>query len=269
VTTAVELQPKNLTVRQGRMEVFLELKKWDEALADCIAAVELKPDDPELLKLRADLYACCGKWAPAADDFAKLARMDPSIYPRPWLPWYRHALTLLAAGKTLEYRKACARMLDRFKDAEDAETASFTAWSCALGPDALPDFAPALRLAEKALARGDQTARYHQAVGAIHYRAGRWQECVKHLHDTQAAANPEELTSSAYWCYFLAMAEHRLGHKEESHRWLAKAVAQTDKELRDEAQTGGREHWVRKPTLQLLRAEAEALLRETATRSAK
>jgi WD40 repeat protein/serine/threonine protein kinase/tetratricopeptide (TPR) repeat protein len=268
-TRAVDLKPKDLTVRQGRMKLYLELKKWDEALADCIKVVELKPDDPELLKLRADLQACCGKWASAADDFAKLAGMDPSIYPGPWLPWYRQALTLLAAGKTQEYRKACARMLDHFKDTEDMETAFFTAWSCALGADALPDFAPALRLAEKALAQGDQTARSHQAVGAIHYRAGRWQECVKHFHDAEAAANPQELTSSAYWYYFLAMAERRLGHKEESRRWLEKAVAQTDKELGGAAQTGGPERWVRKPTLQLLRAEAEALFRGAAPKPAK
>jgi WD40 repeat protein/tetratricopeptide (TPR) repeat protein len=266
---ALELQPKDLTTRRTRLEICLRLKKWDEALADCIKAVELKPDDPELLKLRADLYACCGKWAPAADDFAKLTDMDPSIYPRPWLPWYRHALTLLAAGKTEEYRKACGRMLEHFRDTGDAETAFFTAWTCSLGPDALPDFTPALRLAEKTLAQGDQTARSHQAVGAIHYRAGRWEECVKHFHAAEAAANPQELTSAAYWYYFLAMAEHRLGHKEEAGQWLDKAVAQTDKELRDQAQTGGPDRWVRKVTLQLLRAEAEALLRGTATAPAK
>ena len=60
------------------------------------------------------------------------------------------------------------------------------------------------------------------------------------------------------------MAEHRLGHKEEAHQWLDKAVAQTDKELRDEAQTGGPDGWVRKATLQVLRPEAEALIRGSA-----
>jgi WD40 repeat protein/serine/threonine protein kinase/tetratricopeptide (TPR) repeat protein len=266
---ALELQPKDLPVRRTHMELCLRLKKWDEALADCIKAVELKPDDSELLKLRADLYACCGKWAPAADDFAKLTDMEPSLYARPWLPWYRHALALLAAGKTEEYRTACARMLDHFKDTNDAETAFFTAWTCGLGPDALPDVAPALRLADKALAQGDHNARSHQTVGAIHYRAGRWNECVKHFHAAEAAANPQELTSSAYWHYFLAMAEHRLGHKDEARQWLDKAVAQTDKELRDEAQTGGPDRWVRKATLQVLRAEAEALLSGPATALAK
>jgi WD40 repeat protein/serine/threonine protein kinase/tetratricopeptide (TPR) repeat protein len=266
---AVELKPKDLTVRRARMELCARLKKWDDALADCIKAVELKPDDPELLPLRADLYACCGQWAPAADDFAKLTEMDPAIYPRPWLPWYRQALTLLAAGKPEEYRKACARMLDHFKDTDDADTAFFTAWTCGLGPDALPDFAPALRLAEKALAQGDHNARSHQAVGALHYRAGRWEECVKHFHAAEAAADPQDQTSSAYWYYFLAMAEHRLGHKDEARQWLDKAVAQTDKELRDEAQTSGPDRWVRKATLQVLRAEAEALLRDTAAGPAK
>jgi WD40 repeat protein/serine/threonine protein kinase/tetratricopeptide (TPR) repeat protein len=266
---AIKLQPKDLSIRRTHMDLCLRLKKWDQALADCIKAVELKPDDPELLKLRADLYACCGKWAAAANDFAKLTKMDPSIYRWPWLPWYHHALTLLAAGKTEEYRKACARMLEHFKDTEDLQTLFFTAWTCALGPDALPDFAAALRLAEKALAQGGQDARFLQAVGAIDYRAGRWEECRKHIHAAAAAANPQELTSAAYWYYFLAMAHHRLGHKEEARQWLAKAVAQTDKELRDGVQPSGPERWVRKPTLQILRAEAEALLRGTAKEPAK
>jgi WD40 repeat protein/tetratricopeptide (TPR) repeat protein len=266
---AIELQPKYLPARRARMDICLRLKKWDKALADCIKAVELKPDDPALLKLRADLHARCGKWPEAADNFAKLKETDPSLYPQPWLPWYRHALTLLAAGKKEEYRKACARMLERFKDTEDAETAFFTAWTCALGPDALADFTAALRLAEKALAQGGQDARSHQAVGAILYRAGRLEECLKHFHAAQAAANPRELTASAYWYYFLAMADHRLGHKEEARRWFENAATETDKDLRDQAQTGRPDRWVRKPTLQLLRAEAEALLRQAAVGPAK
>src|SRR5262249_55601533 len=50
-----------------------------------------------------------------------------------------------------------------------------------------------------------------------------------------------------------------------AEKWLEKAVAQTDKEVRADAQHTRPELWVRQPTLRLLRAEAEAQLREAAT----
>jgi hypothetical protein len=98
---------------------------------------------------------------------------------------------------------------------------------------------------------------------------GRIEESLKHFDAAAAAANPQTRTSPAYWDYFRAMAHHRLGHGEAAREWLQRATAQTDKELRDDAQTTGREHWVRKATLQLLRAEAEAVLRGVATRPGK
>jgi hypothetical protein len=42
-------------------------------------------------------------------------------------------------------------------------------------------------------------------------------------------------------------------------------VAQADKEVRDDAQASSLEMWTRKATLQVLRAEAETLLREAVT----
>src|SRR5262249_26510236 len=92
----------------------------------------------------------------------------------------------------------------------------------------------------------------------------RLEESVQHFHDAEAAATSLVRTSPAYLQYFLAMAHHRLGHKEEAGKWLEKAVAQTDTEVRADAENTGPERWVRKPTLQLLRAEAEALLRRPA-----
>ena len=93
---------------------------------------------------------------------------------------------------------------------------------------------------------------------------GRVEGSLAQFQAADAADNSRRETSPAYWYYFLAMAHHRLGHKEEAHQWLDKAVAQTDKELRDEAQTDGPQRWVRKATLQVLRAEAEGLLRGNA-----
>jgi tetratricopeptide (TPR) repeat protein len=268
-TKAVELQPDTFAAREIRVEIYLGMKKWAEALADCARAVELKPDDRNLLALRGNLNARCGKWAAAADDFRKLAERDASDPRTPWLPWYRQALAHLAGSNPKEYRKVCVRLLERFKDTEDWETTCFTAWACVLGPDAVADFAPVLRLAEKALAKEPRNAYSHLAVGAVQYRMGRLADALPHFQAAEAADNSQGLTSPAYGYCFRAMAHHRLGHQEEARKWLDKAVAQVEQELREDAQDARPEQWIRKATLQLLRAEAEAVLRGAAPKPEK
>lgn len=261
---AVELQPKSLAARQTRGGIYLSLKKWDAALLDYNKLVDLKPGDAGLLILRARLAARCAKYAAAAEDFAKLTQMEATEAPASFSLWYRYALTLLAAGKKEEYRKACARMIEHFKDTPSTQAAFFTAWTAALGPDAVADFGLALRLAQKAKEQGAENPQSHQAVGAILYRMGRLEQCLRHFDSAQALANPRHPSPPAYLDYFRAMTHHRLGHKEEARKYLQQAVAQTDKELRDDVQTADLNNWVRKATLQLLRAEAEAVLRLSA-----
>ena len=216
-----------------------------------------------------NLSARCEKWADAADDFAKLMRMETADSPPAWYLLCRRALALLASGQQGEYRKVCAEMVDRFQTTADTQTAFFTAWTSALRPDAVPDLAPVLRLAEKAGTGGARNARSHQAVGAVLYRMGRFEECFKQFDAAEAADHPQEQNSPAYWHYFRAMAHHRLGHKEAARNWLAKAAAETEKELRDVAQGTSPGMWVRQATLDVLRTEAQALVRETAAKPEK
>jgi WD40 repeat protein/serine/threonine protein kinase/tetratricopeptide (TPR) repeat protein len=268
-TRAVKLRPDDPGARQARAEIYLGMKKWDEALRDYTELVKLQPDGGDLLTLRGNLYARCGKWAEAADDFRNAARLNGPDAALPWRDDYRRALAQLAAGNSEEYRKVCVAMVAHFQDTEDAQTASFTAWTCALGPGAVLDFAPVLRLAERALGKAPDLPLSHQAVGAVLYRMDRPGDALPHLQVGLAADNARGHTSPAYLYFFLAMAHHRLGHAQEARAWLEKAVAQTDKELRDEAQDAAPALWVRKATLQLLRAEAQALLRQAATGPAK
>jgi tetratricopeptide (TPR) repeat protein len=267
-TRAALLQPKDRRVWQTRCEIHLRLKKPDEALADCGKAVDLAPGDDDLRQLRGKLAAYCGRWAVAAHDFDKLTRATTADPETDWRPWYRHALALLAAGKEQEYRKASVNMLERFKDA-DAETAFFTVWTCALGPKALPDMAPAVALAERTAANHPQDARFLSAVAATYYRAGRLKECVERGSAALGARTNLHLSSPAYTHYFLALAYHRLGDRKEAGKWLEEALAETDRELRGIAGNMELERWNRRATLQLLRAEAMTLLGPPVTRPEK
>jgi WD40 repeat protein len=256
---AREPQPDSAAARVGRARAYLALDRPDKALAEADKAVELAPGDGELVTLRGNFNAHGGKWAEAADDFETAARLGIPSLP-PWVLRYRQAFAHLRGGNAEAYHKACARMVERLSSTEDSDTAFFTAWTCALGPDALPDYAPVLRLAEKVLAREQDQERSHLAVGAVLYRMGRPDEALSHLSAAETAPNSPGMVSPAYWRYFLAMAHHRLGHPGEARQWLDNAVAQADTEVRGPAPDTDPARWVRKATLETLRAEAEALL---------
>jgi WD40 repeat protein/serine/threonine protein kinase/tetratricopeptide (TPR) repeat protein len=262
-TRAVEWQPKSLAARQARGEIYLGLKKWDAALGDYNVLLQVKPDDAESLEIRADLLARGGQWEQAAADFKRLTTMRfPTS--RPWHLWYRHALALLGAGKTAEYRQACAAMLEQFKDTDDPQIAFFTAWSCALAPEAVTDFTLPLRLAERALSQNGERVNYLQGAGAILYRAQRFPEALERLQSAEGKGNPQNTSSFAYVWYFRAITHYRLGQKEDAARWLGKANTQAEQELAGIDQDAQTQRWIRRLTLQLLRAEAEKLLREAA-----
>ncbi len=91
-------------------------------------------------------------------------------------------------------------------------------------------------------------------LGAILYRAGRFEEAVKRLDEARKA--DKQGGNVTDWL-FLAMAHQRLKHADEAKRCLGKAVALMDR-------PGGKDTpplaWQRKVTWQLLRREAAELV---------
>ena len=138
--------------------------------------------------------------------------------------WYSRALLALRRGDPGGYRATCAEALRRFGGAEPALTAGMTALTCALAPDAGVDLVRAVRLAERAVAvlPGNYTCRL--ALGAVLYRAGRWQEAVRHL---DKAAARQSLPVSAW--LLLALAHQHLGHAGQARQWLDRAAAHLDR----------------------------------------
>ncbi|MHB9077773.1 MAG: tetratricopeptide repeat protein [Pirellulaceae bacterium] len=100
-------------------------------------------------------------------------------------------------------------------------------------------------------------------LGAVLYRAGRFDEALVHLSEADALAqNPSKAhgMSPAHTWFFLAMTRQRLGHAEEAKQWLDKAVAWTDKIFAEADQGTADLSWDGRLTLNLLRAEATAML---------
>jgi tetratricopeptide (TPR) repeat protein len=154
-------------------------------------------------------------------------------------------------------------MLDQFSKTDKPEEGHWVAWAAVLAPDAVKDPHRPVKLAELAVRSDPRESWYLSTHGAALYRAGRFAEAVQRLQEAsiewdKAATKPMQY-SPAYTWFFLAMAHQRLGRLEEARRWLEKAVTRMEQETQ-----GNTVAWNRRQTLQLLRREAEVLLKQPA-----
>jgi hypothetical protein len=86
-------------------------------------------------------------------------------------------------------------------------------------------------------------------LGAALYRAGRFEAAIHRLDEGIQALGGEGAPNGFA---LLAMAHHRLGHRDEARRWLAKLVAFQPKE--------GLEFSWDYVDIRILRREAESLI---------
>ena len=161
-------------------------------------------------------------------------------------------LALLGSGDRAGWRRSIAALLDRFGGTINSRTANDVAWACALGPEATADPGVPVRLAEVAV-QGTTTQatrpNYLNTLGAALYRAGRFDEAIRRLEEGIQAPGRGGIPSD--WP-FLAMAHHRLGHRDEARRWLDR--------LREHQPSEDPDQFWDELEIRLLRSEAEAVV---------
>ena len=138
--------------------------------------------------------------------------------------------------------------------------ASFVAWTCALSPDAVDDYAPIIAMARGAVDASPKNYQYLKSLGAILFRAREIEAAVAKLTEVvqrEASDDGPKISSPAYSQYFLAMAHHAAGQAEEARECLQEANNWTYKVF---SETHTPVAWNRRLTLELLRREATALL---------
>jgi Tfp pilus assembly protein PilF len=86
-------------------------------------------------------------------------------------------------------------------------------------------------------------------LGAALYRAGRFEEAVRRLNESIETRGGGSLPRGFA---FLALAHHRLGHRDEAKRWLDKLIASRANEASSSSWDD--------MALGILRREAEALI---------
>ena len=186
------------------------------ALAELARAVE----DSE----RAENLAKSGQWALAADAYGKFVEQEPENL----VLRQNHIRALEAADDVAGVRRACEDLLERSANATTADLAlaNNIAWCCALTPYAVVNPGALVRMAEAAMKSPNVTGRAGgdrlRILGAALYRAGRFAEAIRSLEAShQVRGDDGDLRGFA----FLALAHHRLGHRDEARRWLDKLRA--------------------------------------------
>ncbi len=177
-----------------------------------------------------------------------------------WYPFYQLALCRLGNGNRDGYRAACAEMLRRFGQSPNVDELHFTAWSCSLAPGAVDDYVPVIAMARREVEARESDAGALLALGASLFRAGKFAEALESLTKSAAAAPSGDRLDPPYVWFFLAMANDSLGRREEAGMWFAKAAAYSEQALSGAAVDRAPLPWNRRLTLELLAAEAAAML---------
>jgi tetratricopeptide (TPR) repeat protein len=231
----------------ARGDAWRERGQWDLAESAYLEALGARPLNESARDALVRLHLERGHLDRAAGTVAEAVRLIPDDGQlREHL-----SLALLGSGDRVSWRGACAAALDRFGGTTNPWTANHVAWACALGPAATTDPGAPVRLAEVAV-RGIDTL-HKQAVlstlGAAQYRAGRYDEAIRRLEEGIRLGGGESPPED--WA-FLAMAHHRLGHRDDALRWL-------DRLREHQPSTGPAQFWD-ELAIRLLRSEAEAVI---------
>lgn len=204
---------------------------------------------------RADANADRGRFDRAGNDLAKVLQLgDQSIS-----VWQETALARLGQNNQHGYQEACAALIQRHSQDKQPAMADLSAWTCVAAPHALDDFGPAIGLATRALESDPSSVVFLTDLGAVLYRAGRFDEALKKLQQAETASQRavDDPVLIAYRGFFLAMAHGRLHHSAEAKMSLDKARRSADSATMIPKAGTRALQWNRCLTLSLLRKEAE------------
>ncbi|HZW34979.1 MAG TPA: protein kinase [Isosphaeraceae bacterium] len=212
----IQKDPHDADAYHHRAHARINLGRFPEAIADLTQAIRLRPDDAHNRVLRGAIHLDRKQYEPAIADLEAALRLQPdqpSV--REWL----------------------------------AQGCNNRAWELANGPAPQRDLERALALSQRAanLAPGEGVSL--NTLGVVQYRLGRHAEAIVTLERSLVAGHGQ---SDGFDLFFLAMAHHRLGHRDQAKGCFDRAVRwlSTQKNL-PESQT---------KELTLFRAEAEAVL---------
>jgi tetratricopeptide (TPR) repeat protein len=286
----LRLKQDDWQLYRSRGVVHEKLNLWKKAIDDYTTAMDLvrasnsKVNADGLWPSRARARAELSDWTLAEQDFSEAVRRTPGD------PDLLNLLAVvqLAKGDRVGYRKTCKKMEGLVgTPSTSSHVANQVAWTGALDPNSGIEGAKLVQLAEQAV-RGWRQQGYLNTLGAAQYRAGEYDKAIPRLEESLAEARrtflgvqaqngldvdaqPDQLQKlGAYGVYsfvadwlFLAMANQKNGKLAEARNSLDRAILLLDQATpgKDKGQTGYLLPWNHRFELNLLRGEAENLVR--------
>src|SRR5262249_37265472 len=169
-------------------------------------------------------YAEVALWDEAAEALARAVRIGS----RDRLLAGSRASLLAVIGDHQELGAVCTRILEDCGRTTESRFATWLARWCALVPASVPDPQRLVHLAELEVSGPHREARPLFHLSLAEYRAGRFQESIRHARESLAVAKDEDKAQmGAVDAAVLAMAHHRLGQVSEAARQVG-AIAAID-----------------------------------------
>jgi serine/threonine-protein kinase len=289
---ALALRPEASPAHNGVAVALVRMGRWDQAIGHYKQALLI---DPDFAQAHCNLgVALCDKGLldEAIGHYKQALQLDPKLTAARYYQglahiarhewdkaascykralerdakdgghfWFERGAVLLLSGDRKGYEVACARMVARYGEPPGLR-AYHVARACTLAPGAVADVSQPGRLAETELKANVKQFWSLTEQGALHYRAGRYQD-AKALFEQSLRANGKPGQAVLTWLW-LALVQQRLGRTDEARGWLHKATAWLDQyrdgmPVRAEEELGLHLHnWLE---AHVLRREAEAGLR--------
>jgi serine/threonine protein kinase/tetratricopeptide (TPR) repeat protein/WD40 repeat protein len=242
----------------GRGAILENLIRWEEVFD---RVVKQQPKDALLWIARVNHHGRRGQWQQAATALARVVDMRPSDH----MAWFLHATVRLQLGDREGYRRACREMLTRFGQMNDPIIAERTVKTCLLLPSVVGDTKRVTMLAERAVAGTAKHPAHRWFLlvrGLADYRDGQYVSAMTWLDRSLARTDDSGVPVRDAMAYLLlAMARQQLGQSAEARQALDKADAIIAQKSPGDPDSNWPD-WLR---FQIVRREAEALLKEAAT----
>jgi tetratricopeptide (TPR) repeat protein len=239
LTAAVALRPESMGVHHNLGVALRSKGRWDEAVASFRNAIKLDPKCERAHTALGNALINKGQWDEAIASFRKAIELSPEFA----TPHSNLGIALTVTGQWGE-AMACHRKAIEL-DPMNAIAHNNLADILANAADSeLRDLEKAVYHAQIATKLDPKLGIAWNTLGEAYYRTGQWQEAITALdkgRDLRQGGTSEDF-------FFLAMAHHRAGHKDQARKWYDKGIAWMDK------------HAPRNPTLLRYRGEAASVL---------
>jgi tetratricopeptide (TPR) repeat protein len=210
--TKLETDP-NGAVRTNK--ICEEVLQWEPVVEKLTAS---RSKDAALFLAHGRHLAKRAQWAPAAAAIARSVELAP---PDEIALWGQHACLRILAGDINGYRAVCTRLLSESAKPNSRFSGFVVARIATISPNAVvPDLKALETAAQKDISRWAPCQVLEQS-GALAYRSGRYDQAETPLRECLVKF-PQWQGQVLNWLW-LAMAQHKLGQKEDALKSLAEA----------------------------------------------